>query len=192
MKKSWKICSACALMLLVAGVAFASEGGEHGGIDAGMIKNLVLRTVNFIIFAGLIWYLGGKKFKEFFSGRRYQIETELDSLTRRQAEAKARLEETEKKIANLETERQRLMAEFQAQGEALKEAIVAKAEKTAESIKAQAKLSAEQETKVAIENLRSTMADMVADAAQKMIEKKLSAQEHDRLVNDYLTKVVLN
>ena len=44
-------------VLLLAGVAAASEaaaGGGHGGISAEKLQDLLWRTVNFVVFAGIL------------------------------------------------------------------------------------------------------------------------------------------
>ena len=42
-------------VLLLAGVAAASEAaGGHGGISAEKMQDLLWRTVNFVVFAGIL------------------------------------------------------------------------------------------------------------------------------------------
>jgi F-type H+-transporting ATPase subunit b len=46
-------------LLFLAGVlAFASEGSGH--------TDIIPRTINFIIFVAILWYLVGDKVKRFF------------------------------------------------------------------------------------------------------------------------------
>lgn len=190
MKRFTFVLSVVALLAFSVGIALASEhGGEEHALPWG---NYILRLINFGIFVGLIWYLAGKKIAAFFGGRRSQIKKDLDDLEVRQNEASKRLKDVEQSIANLEAERKSLMDEARAQGEALKAAIIEKARKDAEQIKAQARMSAENESKAAMDALRAQMADMIVEAATKIVREKLSDKDHERLVDEYLTKVVLN
>ena len=64
--------------ILLLGLALApvalfasSEGAE---------TDIVQRTVNFIIFAGILWYLLADKIKAFFAERTLSIQSELDKV----------------------------------------------------------------------------------------------------------------
>jgi F-type H+-transporting ATPase subunit b len=190
LRKILRISMAVAVLLLVAGIAVASEHG--GGSDSSKWMNFLYRVINFAIVAGILYKLVGKRLSEFFSGRTYQIETELNDLAARRDEAEKKLKEVEARIANLEQEREEILAAAREQGEALKAQIIEKAKQTAEQIKAQAKLSAEQEAKLAYEAVKAELADQIAAAAEKIVRKQLTGEGHKALINDYLTRVVLN
>nr|WP_319472103.1 F0F1 ATP synthase subunit B [uncultured Pseudodesulfovibrio sp.] len=178
--------------LAISSVAFASAAEGHALFTADNVKDYGLRIVNFIIFAGLLYKFAGAKIKEFFVGRRDQIKQDLDDLQTRQVEAEKKLKEVEASIANMAQEKQEILDGAKAQGEAIKAAIVEKAQKDAEALKEQAKRTAANEAQAAIKTIRAEMADMVVEAAEKLVAEKLSAEDHDKLVDDYLTKVVLN
>jgi F-type H+-transporting ATPase subunit b len=59
--------------------------------------DIVPRTVNFLIFAGIIYYLLGDKIKGFLSSRTESIQTELDKV-------QATLDESKQKVADAEAE----------------------------------------------------------------------------------------
>jgi F-type H+-transporting ATPase subunit b len=189
LKKATVYTTALLAVIVCAGVAYASGHEEPEGLNW---TDLLYRTINFILVAGLIVKLAGKKITGFFRGRSAQIENQLADLDARKIEAERKLREVESSISNLEAERARIMAEYRAQGEALKAQIVAKANDAAARLREQAKVTIDTETKVAVETLRAELAEMVAAAAEKMITEKLSSAEHEKLVDDYLTKVVLN
>lgn len=43
-----------------------------------------------------------------------------------------------------------------------------------------------------METMRAEMADHIIAAAEKMLQEKLTGEEHEKLIDKYLTKVVLN
>ena len=133
-----------------------------------------------------------KKIKAFFGSRRDNIESELADLDKRKKDAQDKLQEVEQGIANMEQERASILAEYKKQGEALKATIVEKAKVQAEQIKAQAKQTAEQEARYAVESIRAELADLVVESTEKMLKDKLNKDEHEKLVEKYLTKVVFN
>lgn len=178
---------AALLVLVMASVACASEGMVHESAFT-----TIMRVVNFIIFVGIIYKFAGKKIAEAFGGRRKQIETQLSDLEARKKDAEKKLADVERSIAGINAEREKILADCVAQGEALKASIIEGANKAAERIKEQARLTAANERKAAMKTVRAEIADMVAEAAKQALAGKLSAEDHDKLINDSLTKVVLN
>lgn len=176
------------ILIFSAGMALASGDGEHGE----SWSNLAFRIANLALFIGVIYYFFGKKIVAFFKGRTEGIATELASLEERKAKAQQSLLDVEKRIANMEDERKSILAEYTSQGEAMKAAIITQAEKNATQITAQAKVTAQNEINAAIEAMRAEMADKIVEATEQLISQKLSEAEHTKLVDKYLTKVVLN
>ena len=166
-----------ALTLLFAVGAQASEG--H---DAPRWGDFGWRVLNFIIFAGILWYFVGGLARKFFSGRRARISQDLQDLEARRAEAQKRLDEVEKRISNLESERKAI----------LDESVVEEAKRQAEQIVQQARRTAENEGRAMLAEVRAAIADEIVDAAEKVLAEKLTAAEHERLITNSLNKVVLH
>jgi len=85
------------LMLMISTCALASEAAHEGGTD------IVQRTVNFLLFVGLIWYLVGEPVKNFFTARSQSIadalkkvQEKLDESVNLKKEALAKITEAEK------------------------------------------------------------------------------------------------
>ena len=180
--------TALCILLFTASAAVASGGAEHS-IPWG---NFALRVINLIAVLAIIYHFFGKKIAGFFKGRSEGIATEISPLEERKHEAQKNLSDVEKRIANLERECDSVLREYTAQGEAMKASIIAQAEKTAAQITASAKKTAENEINAAIDAMRAELAEHIVAATEKLLAKKLSASEHTKLVDKYLTKVVLN
>jgi F-type H+-transporting ATPase subunit b len=181
-----------ALVLGVAAAAYAS--GDAAGAEAHGLnwKDFMFRAVNFVLVFGVIAKLAGKKIVGFFRGRTAQVENQLVDLDTRKAEAAKRLAEIEASIGNLAAEKTAIEAEYRRQGEALRDSIVAAAEAKAVQIREQAVSTAAAEARVAVQKIRAELADSVVEAAKVMLEKKLTAKDQEKLVDEYLTKVVFN
>jgi F-type H+-transporting ATPase subunit b len=176
-------------VLLTAGAAL---GAEQGGSSWAAWKDFGWRMLNFIIFVAIIYKFIGQRTKEFFSGRRQQISSELQDLEDRKADAEKRLQEVERSIANLEQERKEILDQAKQQGETIRQSIIAKANENAERIKEQAQVKASQEMQQMVDELREQMADQIIDSAQRIIASRLGKEEQDKLIDEYLTKVVVN
>lgn len=80
------------VLLLLASLTFLSAA-EHGGET-----DIIPRTVNFLIFAGLIYYLVADAVKNFFKERQEGIATELDKVEEKIKASKKAKEEALLKI----------------------------------------------------------------------------------------------
>jgi F-type H+-transporting ATPase subunit b len=87
------------MTLFVSASLFASSGAEHGATD------ILPRTVNFLIFAGILWYLLAKPVKGFFTGRAGEIADRLNSI-----QDKLRASEAEKVAAEARVEEAKTFA----------------------------------------------------------------------------------
>ena len=79
------------LGLALAPVALfaSSEGAE---------TDIVQRTVNFIIFAGILWYLLADKIKAFFANRTLSIQAELDKVQETLKASQDKFSDAQKKL----------------------------------------------------------------------------------------------
>ena len=74
--------------------------------DANVETDILQRTVNFIIFVGILYYLLAQKAKDFFTERTASIQSELDKVQDVLKESEAKIEnakvelENAKKLAN--------------------------------------------------------------------------------------------
>jgi F-type H+-transporting ATPase subunit b len=171
------------------------EGGEHGGggegeHGPGKAVDYAKRLLNFGLLAGALVYLLRKPVGSFFSGRREQIATQLADLERARDEAKLQLKAYEEQLTKAAAEREKILTEFIADGEREKARILAEAEASAGRIKDAARLTIEAEIKAAKRSIREELADAAVELAEKKLTAGIVASDHERLINDYLTKVV--
>lgn len=178
--------------LLLAGVAVASEAAPHGGIDPAKITDLIWRTVNFLVFAGLLIYLLVKKFpvKNFFAARAQEIAQSLEDLEAKKDAAAQAVQEAEARLAEIAQERGKILQLYIAEGEAEKTKILDKANLVAERIRHLASLTIEQETKKAAQQLKQEVVDMATQLSEDLIKEKITPADHQQLVEEYLNKVV--
>ena len=178
-------------VLLLAGVAAASEAaGGHGGISAEKMQDLLWRTVNFVVFAGILIYLVAKPAKNFFAQRTQDVATNLEEMAAKQAEFEAAVAAAEARLAAVAKERQNVIQQFMAEGEMEKAKILDKANLVAARIKEMAAFTIEQETKKAAQSLKEEVVGLATQMATDMIKEKATYADQQGLVEEYLKKVV--
>ena len=149
--------------------------------------NLLARVGNVCVFLYILWRAAGKAIVDGLSNRRAAIVDELDSLAVRKAAAEEQLAAMIEKIDSLDAECETILKDSRARGEAIREAL-----EEAEKIRNAAHRAADSETKKAIEELRSQMADEIVQAVEATLKEKLDMKKHVKLIDNALKKVVLN
>ncbi len=147
--------------------------------DANVETDIVERTVNFLIFAAILYYLLADKLKTFFKDRTASIQSELDKV-------QEMVKESEKKVsdAKLEVENAKKVAEE----------LVSSASSDVESIKAKIEATVEQEiaymSRSFDEKTELETKKIKKEVVQNVLEELLKS-ENIELSQDELTSIVL-
>jgi F-type H+-transporting ATPase subunit b len=182
---------AAVILLGFAGAALASSGGGHeAAAPKGWVITDTYKVMNFVVLAVALFYIARKPVKEFFSSRTTGIKEELETLELKKAESERILAGYAERIAALDQEADQIVADYVAQGEAAKKRILAEAEAQAVKLEEMAKRNIEQEFKNAKEGLRQEIVEKALAKAEVLVKESISKEDQDRLVDDYLTKVV--
>ena len=176
------------------GEAHADEGhGEgHGGISAAKVWDLVYRAMNFFAVAIILFFVLRKPMGQYFGNRREEIAETLADLEKKKGEAEEKYAQLEARLAEIEAERDTILAEYVADGEKEKEKIIANAEDMSSRIQAQAEKAIAQEIKKAKDDLKQEIAELSASMAEELVKNNINDQDQERLVEEYLDKVVTN
>jgi len=179
------------LMLCVAGLAFASSGGEGGGgHDSQKVISFGWRLLSFVVLAALLYKYTAKGIKGFFAEERQVIVDSLREAEAAREEAKQKLLECNEKMERATSEIGEIANMIRAQGEAEKEKIVEDAKKSADKMKEDAEARIEQEFKKAVSQLRIEAAEMSIQMAEDILRKKITKEDHEIMVKDFLARMV--
>jgi F-type H+-transporting ATPase subunit b len=178
------------VVLATQGIAWCSEGGAQAGGHGLNWFDFALRTGNFAILAFILYKLLSKPLGGFLVSRREDIRKLLADLEAKKREAEEVSAQYKSKLTALDDETKKIVNELLAEGEAEKAKIIAAAEKQADYIRQQAQLAAQQEVKAARDKLQNEIADLSIAAAEEILRKKLKADDQDRLVKDFMKRVV--
>lgn len=172
----------------------------HGDADAhgdaahgpGWVKTDTYRLLHFIVLAGGLFFLLRKPVSSALGARVNGIEEQLSDLESQKAAAEKQLAEYNQKFAQLESEAQNIMAEYVRQGEEAKVRILKEAEDAAEKLKVQAQKTIESEFQNARDDLRTEVLDKALAKAEEIIKDQIVAEDQEKLVDEYLAKVVVS
>lgn len=176
------------LSLFPPAAAYASGGG--GGQGGPSWFDFTWRAVNFLILAGVLYWLLAKKVKAFFTGRREGIRTALaDAVTARE-EAENKFREYAAKLDKATGEIDEITRLIQAQGLTEKERIIEDARKASEKMKEDTRSRMEQEFNKASRELRIEAVRLSTQMAGELLRENIRTDDHEAMVRDYIEKVV--
>jgi len=185
------------LVLLVALVSFGyasgGEGGEHGGGHGGAAqwKDFMWRCIDFAaLVLIMVWAVKKADMKRALADRQAGIDKALREADELKAAAEKKFAEYSAKLAMANKEAEELQKVIREDGLAEKARIVAEAKAAAEKIRAQAKITADQEIVRARTELREEASRLAVQLAEQTLKSAIRPDDQDRLVGEYLTKVV--
>ena len=153
------------LIIMISTYALASSGAESGGTD------IVQRTVNFLLFFGLIWYLIAEPAKNYFASRSQGIADELQKVQDKLSESVSFKKEALAKISDAEKFAEELVSVSKKENKILNDNIMLQCEADLETISKQnaALMEFEQRKMVrtVVENVLSEVLSQSSDSFDK-------------------------
>ena len=145
----------------------------------GAETDIVQRTVNFIIFAGILWYLLADKIKAFFAERSLSIQAELDKVQDTLKTSQDKVTDAQKKLA----EAKKIATE-----------IVEGAKADVDSVKQKVATAVDSDIANLNKNLDEMMKVEISKAKKEVVTQvleELLSSENIKLTQDELANIVL-
>lgn len=189
--------SVSAIILGLAAMGFAQEAAEHagaaheGGHGAAQMKDFMWRCIDFAALVAIaVWGLKKADVKGTLAARRAGIEKTLQEAVAAKEAAEKKFTEYSQRLDQANKEIEVISANMKREGELEKERIIAEAKEAAARIKAQAEAAATQEVLKAKDELRAEAARLAVELAEQKIKQNIAKGDQDKLVGDYISKVV--
>ena len=178
------------LLLLSMGVgnALGASGGEGGA--KGWVATDTWRVMNFVVLLVALIFILRKPISQALSSRIKDIREQLESLEAQKAEAEKQLAQYNEKLSQLESEAEKIVEGYIKQGNEAKAKILREAEATAEKLQVQARRNIEHEFGKARQELQREVVEEALVKAEETLKKAITAPDQDKLVDEYLDKVV--
>ena len=155
-------------LLAVSTVALASNA-ENAGTD------IVQRTVNFLLFAGLIWYLVAEPVKNYFAARSQSISDELKKVQDKLSETVALKKEALAKISDAEKFAEELVVSSKKENKILNDNIMAQCEVELETLSKQHGTLTDFEQRKMVRNVVENVLDDVLSQSSDSFDKEAMA-----------------
>ena len=164
--------------ILLLGLALAPVA-VFASSEGAVETDIVQRTVNFIIFAGILWYLLADKIKAFFAERSLSIQSELDKVQDTLKASQDKVSDAQKKLA----EAKKIATE-----------IVESAKADVDSVKQKVATAVDSDISNLNKNLDEMMKVEISKAKKEVVTQvleELLSSENIKLTQDELANIVL-
>jgi len=173
-------------LLLISEAGLAAGGAHHGD---GIPAVVGWQTINFLIYAALLYFLLRKPTASFFKSRVENFQQALIRAEKAKSEAEAQRHEIEQRLKALENSAEQSYAQAQAEAKDLRNKIVFEAKGLSEKLKLDAQRTAEIELQRAKSELREEMLTQAVDAAKKILSERIAEPDQKRLQTEFVQKI---
>lgn len=189
--KRFVLCSSFLLLISATAVAQeheahqpATEGKTEGHDKAGEHeKNLTpWKWANFVLLAGGLGFLIYKNAGPFFRSRTEEIRRGIDDAAKMKADADARYDSMERRLANLDKEIASLRTSAGEEAAAEAARVRKDTERDIAKIQEQAQRDIESAAKTARQDLRAYSAELAVELAKQRIRERITPDDQDALV----------
>lgn len=145
------------------------------------MTTIVMPLVNLSILIGLLIYFLKKPIELFVETRHHTLARRLREAQKMITEAEAQKKELDKKLLNLESERQALRQQLTADAEAAIKNAITKAEKLSADAVVSAKTQAEHLLMDFKRNLIADVGEKIVKRAESVIRQRITGQDTSRM-----------
>ncbi len=172
--------------LVLSAPAFASEAEERHAASAG---ELIFPFLNFLLFLFLIYKFVLPMARDYFKNRRASIAAAINEADEAKGRGEALLADFRSRLARLGDELRMIREALRADAEREKAKLLEEAAETARRIKADGDFLAEQEVRLARQELRREIVERAAQTAERLVRENLTPADQKRIVGEFLGEV---
>lgn len=161
-------------------------------LGAGLHVNfgdIIFQLVLFLVLLALLKKFAFGPLMGIMKQREEHIANEINTAEQNNLEAKKLVEEQRESMKKSRQEAAELIENARKLGEEQKDGIIQAARSEAERLKESAKKEIQQEKEQAVLALREQVASLSVLIASKVIEKELTEQDQEKLINEYIQEV---
>ncbi|MCR4429756.1 MAG: F0F1 ATP synthase subunit B [Tepidanaerobacteraceae bacterium] len=153
------------------------------------VFTMIFQLVNVFVLFYFLKKFFYKPLGEFLERRRKKLESLFAEAENRKKEAEQLYEDYKAKLDNASSEARAIIEQAKKEAAAFRREIIQNAKMEAENIAAESRREIERQKSVAFSELRGKAAEMSIMIASKILEEKLSPEDHRRLINRVIERM---
>ncbi|NQY52237.1 MAG: F0F1 ATP synthase subunit B [Campylobacteraceae bacterium] len=166
------------LLSILAFAPLALFASSEGAVETDIIQ----RTVNFVIFAAILWYLLADKIKAYFAGRTLEIQSELDKVQDTLNASQAKFDEVKKQLEDAKILAAEIVEDAKEDINSVKTKVIAAVD--AEIVN----LAKNFDSKIEVET-RKAKKEIVSEILEELLNSDSLAMSEEELANLVIKKV---
>ncbi len=170
-------------------VSVAAEAEEHHPSIVNIDFTFVLQAINFIILAFVLYRFLFKPLTQFMEKRAEGIRHSLEEAKRARDEVVAARAEYEESLRTARQEAAALRQRMEREIEQERERLVHASREESQRMISQARSEIEQEVRRAKAELRSEAVNVSLTAAERLVRRSLTDEDHRRLAEQYIDEL---
>ena len=175
--------------LLLAAEEAVEQGVEHVEVMAANWLPAVTALVVFLIAFGFLYVKVWPQIVKGLDDRQRKIRQEIDTAEEAREQAKAALAEYERELASARDEANQMIARAKIGAQAAAQELRSRNEAELAELKQRAAREIESAKRSAISELHAEAATLAADIASKILQREISAEDQQRLIDDSLREL---
>ena len=157
-------------------------GGFH-------VVDMIVMLFFFLVLVALVKKFAWGPVMDMMEKREQYVANEIDEAEKSRKEAEQASKEAAEQLKQTKQEAQQIIEDARTAGAKQEQDIVASAKDEAERIKQAAQEEIQSEKDKALQALQDKVASLSVLIASKVIEKEISAQDQDNLIEEYIKQV---
>lgn len=167
-------------------IGFLTIGAGVGGLRIGdMVIQLIFFLVLLVLLKKYAWGPLMSKMQE----REEYVANEIDMAENSRAEAEQAVKEANEQLRQTKQEAQKIIEDARNTGADQEKQIIEAARNESDRMKQAAKDEIDSEKEKALQALQDKVASLSVLIASKVIEKEISEQDQEKLINEYIKEV---
>ena len=155
-------------------------------IDPGL---MLWTLITFAIAMFILWKYAFGPLQRIIDERRARVRESLEAAEETRAEAQRLLADYKESLARVRGEAEDILERARKAGEANKSEILAAAKEQSDRRVEQARQQIERDTRTALREIKTQVADLALMAAEKVTTKSLTDADHQRLIEEALKDI---
>lgn len=158
--------------------------------NKGWVTTDSYRVLNFTVLIVGLFFALRRPVASTLDSRIKSIKNKLKDLESKKVKAEEKLIKYNEKLAKLNEESETIISNYIKQGKEAKDKIISEAKVAARKLQEQAKKNIEHEFTLAKVQLQNEVVDNALVKAEEIIKNKIDLNDQEKLVHEYLEKVV--
>ncbi len=152
-------------------------------------NTMIWSIINFFVLLAILYKFLYQPVLKMFDQRKEEVANNLSHAEASRKEAEEMFADYKKQLADASSEAAEIINKAGKTAEESKNALIAQAREEAAAIFAKAQEEIRREKERALKEVRNEIADLAVLAAGKVLEKSITKEDHEKMIEDFVSQV---